>query len=59
MNPTKTLTLRIGHDSMAFLSSVDADETPVYQTYEMKGGMSTAANLREAFKTLPILAEPW
>ena len=55
---THTLTLRIGHDALAFLSS-DNEEQSFFKTYEMKGGMSVAANLREAFKTLPMLAGTW
>ena len=58
MNPTKTLTLRIGQDALAFLSS-DIEGQSSFKTYEMKGGMSVAANLREAFKTLPLLADKW
>ena len=58
MNPTKTLILRIGPDALTFLSS-DIEGQPFIKTYEMKGGMSVAANLREAFKTLPMLGGTW
>ena len=58
MKQAKTLTIRIGHDTLAFISA-GSDGEPFFQSYEMKGGMSAAANLREAFKTLPMLADSW
>ena len=58
MNPTNTLIIRIGHDALTFLAS-DIEGQPIYKTYEMKGGMSVAANLREAFKTMPMLGGTW
>ena len=58
MKQAKTLTIRIGHDTLAFIST-GSDGEPFFQSYEMKGGMSAAANLREAFKTLPTLADSW
>lgn len=59
MNQAKTLILRIGHDTLSFLSPDNGGESPLFLSYEMKGGMSAAANLREAFKMLPALAGEW
>lgn len=49
---THTLILRIGHEALTFFSS-DGEGRPQVSTYETKGGMSTAANLREAFRAMP------
>ena len=49
-NPKESLTIRIGLDSLAILTPEGN-----LDTLEMKSGISASANLREAFKTHPLL----
>ena len=55
----KTLTIRVGKNTLSF-SMIDAENPQqpiVYEPYVAKSGVSMAANLREAFKTVDILSE--
>ncbi len=49
---TDSLIIRIGMDSLTVLTN-DGQQT----TMDMKSGISISANLREAFKTLPLLSK--
>ncbi len=51
----KRLTIRIGHDSLAFLA-VDHDGFD-YQPYELNSSISIAANMRQALESMPLLGE--
>lgn len=57
----QTLTIRIGRSTLTFACTEAAGAPPTTTpiTYDMKGGMSVAANLREAFKTLAALHRHW
>ena len=56
----RRVTIRIGRDTLSFaMASVADDGAPsiVYEPYVVKSGISMAANLREAFKTVDMLDE--
>lgn len=56
------LTMRIGRGSMSFSTigqRADGGCDVVYEPYTVKSGISMAANLREAFKTAPLLADSY
>ncbi len=52
---TRQLIIRIADDSLAFAIKDPLSQEIEYEMYDMKRGMSTAANLREAFRTAQIL----
>ena len=48
--------LRIGETSLSFAVADSETETGVaFEPYTVRSGISTAANLREAFKNAPLL----
>ena len=52
------ITLRIGTGTLSFaVASPTAKEGVAYEPYTAKSGISMAANLREAFKTSPLLSQ--
>ena len=57
----RTLTIRIGRSTLTFITedAQTASDTPTTTRYDMKGGMSVSANLRDAFKTQPSLSGRW
>lgn len=55
-NSSKSLTIRAGQGTLSFLVKA-VDGTFSFIPYEVKSEMSLAANLREAFKTLPELTD--
>lgn len=52
------LTIRIGNGTLSF-SVADKDGKVTYTPYEVKGGISMAANLREAFRADEWYASGW
>lgn len=48
------LTVRIGLGSLSFSLASPVENTVRYEPYGVKGGMSMAANMREALKALPF-----
>ena len=54
----RKLIIRIGKNTLSFTMPNPADkERPfIYEPYIVKGGISIAANLREAFKTADLTA---
>lgn len=52
----KTLTIRIGNGTLAFMTK-DTNGTTEYHQHPVKSGMSMAANLRTAFREETYLAE--
>lgn len=52
----KSVKIRAGQDSLAFLMR-EADGSRSFHPYQIKTGMSVAANLREAFKTEEYLRD--
>lgn len=58
-NKQPRLTLRVAKGSLSFsLPDNSADTQIVYEPYVPKSGVSMPANLREAFKTVPLLSRP-
>jgi len=55
-HPIMQLTIRISEHAMSF-SKREADGTIRHEPYHMKSGVSTAANLRQAFNDSHMLAE--
>ncbi|MBO4812363.1 MAG: DUF3822 family protein [Prevotella sp.] len=53
-NPTRRLTLRIGHNSLMILAQDEGDAL-TFEPFVVKSGISMAANLREAFKQSDLL----
>lgn len=53
-----TLTMRIGRGTLMFAVPTDDGQDVVFEPYVVKSGISMSANLREAFKTADLLAEP-
>ena len=50
------MTIRVSNGSLAFaIAEKETEERIVYKPYTIKSGVSIAANLREAFKTEPLL----
>ena len=58
MMDKRKMTIRIGKNTLSFtLLDVTSQEQPViYEPYIVKGGISMAANLREALKTVNLSA---
>ena len=56
----KKMIIRIGRNTLSFtmLSPTDKEQAFSYEPYVVKGGISMAANLREAFKTASLTAIP-
>ena len=56
----KKMIIRIGRNTLSFtmLDSTDTEHPFSYEPYVVKGGISMAANLREAFKTASLAALP-
>lgn len=54
------LTIRVGRGTLSF-SAIDAENgsSIVYEPYTVRSGISMAANLREAFKEIDLLANGW
>ena len=54
INKSKQLTIRVGNGTLSFtITDKDNEEQPIrYEPYTIKAGISMAANLREAYKTL-------
>lgn len=52
---TQQLYIRISKDSLSFAMNCGGEEGICYEPYEVKTGISMAANLREAFKTSNLL----
>ena len=54
----RKMTIRIGRNSLSFtmLDATDTERPIIYEPYIVKGGISMAANLREAFKTASLTA---
>ena len=56
MNPSSRLVIRVDTDSLSFaVIDANADNQIVYEPYDMRGGISVAANLREAFAKSELL----
>lgn len=54
------LAIRLGAGSLCFAAVGAADRAHIdFVPYDMRPGVSAAANLREAFKECPLLAEPF
>lgn len=53
--PTQQLFIRISKNSLSFARYCGEEEGICYEPYELKTGISMAANLREAFKTSNLL----
>jgi len=55
----RRLTIRVGTNTLSFSTTDASDaELPVtFEPYVVRSGVSMAANLREAIKTLPLLAQ--
>ncbi len=51
----KRMIVRIGHNMLSFLSLENGKAQQAHASIDMKSGISVSANLREAFKTLPLL----
>ncbi len=56
----KKMIIRIGRNTLSFtmLDPTNQDRPFIYEPYVVKGGISMAANLREAFKTADLAAIP-
>lgn len=52
----RSIKIRAGQDSLAFLTK-EADGSRAFHPYQIKTGMSVAANLREAFRTEEYLRD--
>lgn len=54
------LTIRVGRGTLSF-SAINAENSSgiVYEPYTVRSGISMAANLREAFKEIDLLANGW
>lgn len=57
MMDKRKMTIRIGKNTLSFamLDTVNKEQPVVYEPYIVKGGISMAANLREAFKTADLM----
>ena len=56
MNTSSRLVIRVGTDSLSFAVIDDnADNQIVFEPYDMRSGISVAANLREAFAKSELL----
>lgn len=54
------LTIRIGRHTLSFSAlSADKGNSIVFEPYTVRSGISMAANLREAFKEIDLLAGGW
>lgn len=53
---TQHIIIRISKDSLSFAMDCGDDEGICFEPYEVKSGISIAANLREAFKTSDLLS---
>lgn len=55
-NKSPRMTIRASKGSLAFaMAEQDNEEQVAFQPYTFKSGVSVSANLREAFKTVPLL----
>lgn len=52
---TQQLLIRISDNSLSFAMNLGGEEGICFEPYEVKSGISMAANLREAFKTSDLL----
>ena len=54
------LTIRIGKHSLSFSAlNTDNSNSITYEPYTVRSGISTAANLREAFREIDLLRNGW
>lgn len=59
MEKSHRMTIRVARNSLAFAMPDPMSNTQIaFQQYVTKSGVSLAANLREAFKTVPLLQNP-
>ncbi len=60
MNHRTRLVIRICRQSLSFTAvQSEKENTPVYKPYTVKSGISMAANIREAFRHVDLLAQHW
>ena len=52
---TQHLVIRISDNSLSFTQKMDSGDDVCFEPYEVKGGISIAANMRDAFKTSTLL----
>ena len=58
-NKQPRLTIRVAKGSLSFsVPDNSAGTQIIYEPYVPKSGVSMPANLREAFKTVPLLSRP-
>ena len=58
MMDKRKMTIRIGRNSLSFtmFDAANTEQPVAFEPYIVKGGISMAANLREAFKTADLMA---
>ena len=56
---TQHLVIRISDNSLSFTKKSDNESDVTFEPYDVKGGISIAANLREAFKTSALLGQSY
>ena len=54
----RRLVIRVGADSLAFSTTNDESQV-IFVPYTCKTGITLAANMREALRTVPLLREPY
>lgn len=55
---SRRLIIRLSQNHLSFATIGNDDSSPItYEPYFLKGGVSMAANLREAFRSLPLLQQ--
>ena len=60
MNHRTRLVIRISRQSLSFAAVQPGTETTfLFEPYTVKSGISMAANLREAFRNVDLLARQW
>ena len=58
MMDKRKMTIRIGKNTLSFTmtDATDKERPVIFEPYIVKGGISMTANLREAFKTVNLMA---
>lgn len=57
---SRRLIIRLSQNHLSFATIGNDDSSPItYEPYFLKGGVSMAANLREAFRSLPLLQQSY
>lgn len=57
---SRRLIIRLSQNNLSFATIGNDDSSPItYDPYFLKGGVSMAANLREAFRSLPLLQQSY